>query len=1525
VTDSIARDAQKLTRGLIDFLIEVTQAAERNPELDILSAGPSWSLWWLEDLPAGAPPVDLALRSGVLMTMRPPVRSLAPTPSTELAEWLDTSVVADPHGDEPRLLSARAMPQTIADDVDALQADGLVTEPPDRIYREFEGWLDKWRTWAAERRRADALQPLYDFLEEVAKEIEQRDDEYELVLCRGLVRWTTPDGTLLRRHLVTEQLMPTVDRKTAEVAVASTGVSRRYEDSMLFGALQSYQHDRGGEIRQQAEDAFTSNQPSDEIMAHLGEWIGRCLNTEVRAASPDAQNREPGPILEISDTPALILRPRSKALLAEAYKHIARELKDPETPVAVALAQLVLDTEPEQRWQWIAHQGGVSGDFLGEDPRFPLDANAEQERVMELLRSETGVVVQGPPGTGKTHTIANLVSALLARGQRVLVTSQKDQALRVLRDKIPQELRHLCVLLAGGSKNAALELEQGLTALSAAVATSDRPALEREAQLLADERVGLRSEAARLNGQIRELREVENLRHHPVVPWYSTTDYSGTLGDIVREVKQKESQYDWLPRATGTSALEGSPPLTAEELIRLRGLLLSDSEQRQRRSGQWIPAAAELPSLGTFVKLITAESQAHAQATSQETAESRRLAALGDHDFAQLEQLGRDLTYWLLQLGFDESGVQRTAPDWAVRALNDLLAGRGQGLWGALLSVRQEAPRIQEQINTQGVNYVVRIKPIGAEQLGAARGALDAGTAFANYLYHGGKFKSGKWRVSREQTNAATFLGMVTVNGAVPTKYADVQAAVQRLEAEVSALLLIEQWANCGVEIAGERSAQTLSNLVDKSQELTYIDQILYLHEQLITLLAPTGLAPTVNSLSRITTILKAGTAALSQVRYQRLRNQVDALKQRVGGAAARTDACPELAQLLVALEDREAAAYEEGLVVIARAREEQAAANQLRDLRGRLRTAHPPLLARLEETAWDETWESRLPETPDAWAWRQAEQFILGKRTAEQERRLTRQYMKLEDQIQSVTARLAASEAMWHCLDRMTDDHARALRTYQEHMVNLGAGHTPRKRQFQAAARAAMEKAKTAVPAWVVPLPNLLENLPAERNSFDVVIVDEASQVGVEQLFLLWLAPRVIVVGDNKQCTPGENRLGKHERVFNQLDRYLGDADRDIQLLFSPKTNLYGLLSARSGKDAVVRLREHFRCVPEIINWSSNQFYELNGAPGLIPLRERRADDLPPLIVQPVSGGFTEGRDANIHNEIEAKLIAEQLQGCIQDRRYKGKTFGVVVLQGRRQVKVIEHEINTRLSPEVREERKIRVGVASDFQGDERDVVFLSMVVAKPPRAKKATTFRQAYNVAASRARDQLWLFSSVSLSDLNPEDLRASLMGYMQDPPSTYGRSPALDEVSDSTPCSPFESLLEQRVFREIKALGYYVVPQYAVGLSRLDLVVVGDGARVGVECDGHRFHTSPDQVLSDARRDRELSRMRWEVIRIRESEFEFDQQRELTPLWDALEQRGIRPSLAPSPDLSDGKGWTPVELPEDDEETDDADGDD
>ncbi len=681
-----------------------------------------------------------------------------------------------------------------------------------------------------------------------------------------------------------------------------------------------------------------------------------------------------------------------------------------------------------------------------------------------------------------------------------------------------------------------------------------------------------------------------------------------------------------------------------------------------------------------------------------------------------------------------------------------------------------------------------------------------------------------------------------------------------------------------------------------------------------MALLAHAHLQLTLPTIAAVATLLNAVPAAREHIELQRARTAVDDLHRTTRQQATRPDSCPELGALAQAIGNRDLDAYHQALLSIENARAERAAEHRRMALAQTLQAAHPRLLELLRSSTAGPCWDTRLANLPAAWAWSKAEQFVRKQRNADEERRLTKEFDEVEDRINRVTEQLAAAEAMRACLDRMTDTHARALRSYGQYMNYIGAGSGRKTREFRRGARAAMEKAKTAVPAWVVPLPNLLENIIPDRDSFDVVIVDEASQVGLEHLFLLWMAPRVIVVGDDKQCTPGVNRMGTNlEDLFRSLREHLGELDTDIGLHFTPKSNLYGLLSARSGKDAVVRLREHFRCMPEIIGWSSSQFYG-GATSGLVPLRERTSQDLEPLQVVHIADAYPEGSAQAIRNPVEAKRIVAQLVECLADPRYTDKTFGIVVLQGHGQIKLLEHEINASVSPEDRVARKIRVGSPPNFQGDERDVMFLTTVVTKAPRTIAAPSYQQSYNVAASRAKDQMWLFTSVAPSEYKPGDLRGSLAGYMLDPPSIYGHSPELTAVSPTQPCPPFESLFEQRVYRAIKQRGYHVVPQVRVGSRTLDLVVVGDGGRLAVECDGHYWHTSPTEVASDARRDRELRRMGWDVIRIRESEFEFDPGREMSTLWRRLDERNIHPKPSHG---ETGSQWVPADLPSDDDE--------
>ena len=66
---------------------------------------------------------------------------------------------------------------------------------------------------------------------------------------------------------------------------------------------------------------------------------------------------------------------------------------------------------------------------------FPFDYDKYQLKVLGMTGNKA-VIIEGPPGTGKSQTISNLLVHLAASGKRVLFASQKDQAIRGVKDKL---------------------------------------------------------------------------------------------------------------------------------------------------------------------------------------------------------------------------------------------------------------------------------------------------------------------------------------------------------------------------------------------------------------------------------------------------------------------------------------------------------------------------------------------------------------------------------------------------------------------------------------------------------------------------------------------------------------------------------------------------------------------------------------------------------------------------------------------------------------------------------------------------------------------------------------------------------------------------------------------------------------------------------------------------------------------------------------------------------------------------------
>ena len=89
---------------------------------------------------------------------------------------------------------------------------------------------------------------------------------------------------------------------------------------------------------------------------------------------------------------------------------------------------------------------------------------------------------------------------------------------------------------------------------------------------------------------------------------------------------------------------------------------------------------------------------------------------------------------------------------------------------------------------------------------------------------------------------------------------------------------------------------------------------------------------------------------------------------------------------------------------------------------------------------------------------------------------------------------------------------------------------------------------------------------------------------------------------------------------------------------------------------------------------------------------------------------------------------------------------------------------------------------------------------------------------------------------------------------------------------------------------------MPQYQAGHYVIDLVVIGNGRRLAVECDGEQFH-GPDKLQEDLDREAVLVRLGWTFERIRGSLFFRDEDRALAPVFRRLQELGITPELFPT----------------------------
>jgi very-short-patch-repair endonuclease len=501
-----------------------------------------------------------------------------------------------------------------------------------------------------------------------------------------------------------------------------------------------------------------------------------------------------------------------------------------------------------------------------------------------------------------------------------------------------------------------------------------------------------------------------------------------------------------------------------------------------------------------------------------------------------------------------------------------------------------------------------------------------------------------------------------------------------------------------------------------------------------------------------------------------------------------------------------------------------------------------------------------------------------------------------LSRELLDVTSQLVEKLTWVSLIRKTTPEQKQALGSYaamRDKLTKTGRGVQDAERR--AGARREMSVAKGAVPVWIMPLNEVAESFDPRRTRFDVVIIDEASQCDPTAMFALYLGRQTVIVGDDEQVSPVA--VGVEMEQVQKL-RQVHLQDIPAKELYDGETSIYEFAQIAFG--GVIRLVEHFRCAPNIIAFSNALSY--NGE--IKPLREASAISLARHVLHyRVEDG--RGRTDEV-NSAEAEAIASLICAAIEQPEYastaegKPMSFGVVSLVGDQQAMRVDTLLRQRLEPAEYKNRRILCGQAAQFQGDERDVMFLSVVDSPPPEPPlplrqegPKKIFKKRFNVAASRARDQMWVVHSLNYeTDLKPGDYRRRLIEHAVDP-EAWER----ELERQVAQVDPRSKEFEGRILRRLMEANFRVLPQYKVGGYRIDLVVVGGGKRLAVECDGERYH-GPEKLQEDMARQAILERLGWQFVRVRGSLFFRDEDRAMRPVFQRLDELGISADLSLEP---------------------------
>jgi very-short-patch-repair endonuclease len=1341
----------------------------------------------------------------------------------------------------------------------------------------LEQWKARRDQWATAEAPARAAMKIFEDFYELYGRVEREAERVEIVLGDGILSWHRPEGTV-HHPILLQRLQLSFSPSVPEFTLTETEHPVELY-SALFQSMPDVDGRAIGRCRDELEQEGYAPLEDGPTSGFLGRMVVQLSprGEFVASGAPEGETDDP----KIGRQPVLFLRPRTLGFAA-AIEAILQDLRN-RNDLPWSLLNIVGLEPPAPDLE--------GHDCLGTRPAQEPDillskpANPEQIRIARQLEHSGGVLVQGPPGTGKTYTIGNLIGHLLAEGKSVLVTSHTTKALRMVRSQIVPELRSLGVSLLENDLDSRMQLESAVSTIADRLSRTDAKSLELEADGLTQERTALLDRLAELRQQLAEARSDE---YRDV----AIGDKAWSPSEAARKISRESEVNGWIP-----GPIHGGIdlPLSSGELAELYATNRSISPDVESELSGHLPGPDELPPPADFQDLLL---------------EKARLEK-GDHEFrADLWQDGRGPTSAKV---LNETAIKlkrsvdvlASSERWKLAAV---YAGKNGGphreSWEKLLAlveqVHLEAAGAQE-ILIQHVTTLADESVLEQEEQTATEihGHLRSGGSlgFFSLLTH------RRWKQFVQTTSVDGDQPKLPDHFLAASKFARVKLLRKNL-----AIRWDRQMAPLGASSSGEMGTEIEKGAIqfcgpirdclawhsqvwspmEKEFRATGFLWDKFLSEQPVVVGDDGELVGLRRAVQDSLPPILA--ARCDHIRWAEINQKLNELRERLGAAIRLFTNSHAIASLREAVDALDSKAYRRGYTRLLELHELRRNLQRRNLLLAQLETAAPAWAAAIRARIGSHAGATVPGDPSQAWTWRQV-YGELDRRASVSIDGLQTSIERMAAQLQAATVDLIDNRAWMFQARRTSLPQRQALIGWLDTIRKIGKGTGIRAPRLRVEAAHKMTECWGAVPVWVMPLSRVVENFDPGKSRFDVVIIDEASQSDVMALVALYLGHKVVVVGDHEQVSP--SAVGQETAVIqNLIDQFLPGIPNAH--LYDGQTSVYDL--ARQSFGETVRLVEHFRCVPEIIQFSNRLSYDGD----IKTLRDTSRVRLRPHVLAVHVPGSA--RDGKVNRQ-EAKVIAALIAAALEQDEYQTNefgrisSFGVVSLVGEEQALEIDRLLRTHLAPDVYERHRLLCGTSAQFQGDERDVVFVSVVDAPTHGAlhfRDQQMFKQRYNVAASRARDQMWVVHSLDpQTDLQPGDLRRRLIEHAQ-APELLARP--FDEQEKRS-----QSILERDVMRCLVQAGYHVVPRWNVGSRSIDLVVEGNGRRLAIECDGDR-DLPQDKLRDDMQRQSMLERLGWTFARVRGSIFFREPDRAMKPIFDKLESLEV-PAQGPASDDANG----------------------